>query len=134
MNAPALMLMPLIPAREYDPVLGVNDIRTPREIAESRAAPRTVTTKVRYPDFSIRSRSTSLPVGIDDGERIGENHRPVLAVVPEEHKAFAIGHAAVRLLLGGGLIKRFQFVDQPLDHRQSFAPERRIAGIEAKGF
>jgi DNA polymerase IV len=32
---------------------------------------RTVTTKVRYPDFSIRSRSTSLPVGIDDGERIG---------------------------------------------------------------
>jgi DNA polymerase IV len=33
---------------------------------------RTITTKVRYPDFSIRSRSTSLPVGIDDGERIGE--------------------------------------------------------------
>ena len=33
---------------------------------------RTVTTKVRYPDFSIRSRSTSLPVGIDDGERIGQ--------------------------------------------------------------
>ena len=33
---------------------------------------RTVTTKVRYPDFSIRSRSTSLPVGIDDAERIWE--------------------------------------------------------------
>jgi DNA polymerase-4 len=33
---------------------------------------RTVTTKVRYPDFSIRSRSTSLAVGIDDGERIWE--------------------------------------------------------------
>ncbi len=32
---------------------------------------RTVTTKVRYPDFSIRSRSASLPVGTDDGERIG---------------------------------------------------------------
>jgi DNA polymerase-4 len=32
---------------------------------------RTVTTKVRYPDFSIRSRSTSLAVGTDDGERIG---------------------------------------------------------------
>ena len=31
---------------------------------------RTVTTKVRYPDFSIRSRSTSLAVGIDDAERI----------------------------------------------------------------
>jgi DNA polymerase-4 len=33
---------------------------------------RTVTTKVRYPDFAIRTRSSSLPVGIDDAERIGE--------------------------------------------------------------
>src|SRR5688500_10210751 len=33
---------------------------------------RTVTTKVRYSDFSIRSRSTSIPVGTDDGERIAE--------------------------------------------------------------
>jgi DNA polymerase-4 len=33
---------------------------------------RTVTTKVRYPDFAIRTRSTSLPVGIADAERIGE--------------------------------------------------------------
>jgi DNA polymerase-4 len=33
---------------------------------------RTVTTKLRYPDFSIRTRSTSLPVGTDDGVRIGE--------------------------------------------------------------
>jgi DNA polymerase IV len=33
---------------------------------------RTVTTKVRYPDFSIRSRSTTLPVGIDDADRIWE--------------------------------------------------------------
>ncbi len=33
---------------------------------------RTVTTKVRYPDFSIRTRSTSLPVGTDDGGRIAE--------------------------------------------------------------
>jgi DNA polymerase-4 len=33
---------------------------------------RTVTTKVRYTDFSIRSRSTSLRVGIDDGEQIGD--------------------------------------------------------------
>jgi DNA polymerase IV len=33
---------------------------------------RTVTTKLRYADFSIRSRSTSLDVGIDDGEQIGE--------------------------------------------------------------
>ena len=33
---------------------------------------RTVTTKVRYPDFAIRSRSTSLPVGTDDADRITE--------------------------------------------------------------
>ena len=32
---------------------------------------RTVTTKLRYADFSIRSRSTSLAVGIDDAEQIG---------------------------------------------------------------
>jgi DNA polymerase-4 len=33
---------------------------------------RTVTAKLRYADFSIRSRSTSLDVGIDDPERIGD--------------------------------------------------------------
>jgi DNA polymerase IV len=33
---------------------------------------RTVTTKVRYSDFSIRSRSSSIPVGTDDAERIAE--------------------------------------------------------------
>ena len=33
---------------------------------------RTVTAKLRYGDFSIRSRSTSLDVGIDDAGRIGE--------------------------------------------------------------
>jgi DNA polymerase-4 len=33
---------------------------------------RTVTTKLRYPDFAIRTRSSSLPVGTDDGERIAE--------------------------------------------------------------
>jgi DNA polymerase-4 len=33
---------------------------------------RTVTTKLRYADFSIRSRSTSLDVGIDDAEQIAE--------------------------------------------------------------
>jgi len=35
-------------------------------------AARTVTAKLRYPDFSIRSRSLSLPVGTADGERIGD--------------------------------------------------------------
>jgi DNA polymerase IV len=33
---------------------------------------RTVTTKVRYPDFAIRSRSTTLSVGTDDADRIWE--------------------------------------------------------------
>ncbi len=33
---------------------------------------RTVTTKVRYPDFAIRSRSTSLAIGTDDADRIAE--------------------------------------------------------------
>jgi DNA polymerase-4 len=33
---------------------------------------RTVTTKLRYPDFSIRSRSTTSPVGSADAKRIGE--------------------------------------------------------------
>jgi DNA polymerase-4 len=33
---------------------------------------RTVTTKLRYPDFSIVTRSHSLPVGTDDGLQIGE--------------------------------------------------------------
>jgi DNA polymerase-4 len=33
---------------------------------------RTVTTKLRYPDFSIRTRSTSLAVGTDDANRIGD--------------------------------------------------------------
>jgi DNA polymerase IV len=33
---------------------------------------RTVTAKVRYPDFAIRSRSTSLPVATDNAVRIGD--------------------------------------------------------------
>jgi DNA polymerase-4 len=47
-----------------------------REVAEQlqktgRTA-RTVTAKLRYADFSIRSRSTSLDVGIDDAEQIAD--------------------------------------------------------------
>jgi DNA polymerase-4 len=45
-----------------------------REVAEQLQkrgqVARTVTTKLRYADFSIRSRSTSLDVGIDDAEQI----------------------------------------------------------------
>ncbi len=51
-------------------------LRLSEHVAERLAAAgqtgRTVTTKVRYPDFSIRSRSTSLAVGIADAERIWE--------------------------------------------------------------
>jgi DNA polymerase-4 len=43
-----------------------------QRLADAGQTSRTVTTKVRYPDFSIRSRSTTLPVGIDDAERIWE--------------------------------------------------------------
>jgi DNA polymerase-4 len=32
---------------------------------------RTVTAKLRYADFSIRTRSTTLPAAVDEGERIG---------------------------------------------------------------
>lgn len=35
-------------------------------------AGRTITTKVRYPDFSIRSRSSTVAAGLDDGAAIGE--------------------------------------------------------------
>ena len=41
-------------------------------LARKGQTARTVTTKLRYPDFSIRTRSTSLPVGTDDASRIGE--------------------------------------------------------------
>jgi DNA polymerase IV len=41
-------------------------------LTETGQAARTVTTKVRYPDFSIRSRSKTLPAGVDDGDAIGE--------------------------------------------------------------
>jgi DNA polymerase IV len=47
-----------------------------REVAEHLEkrgqVARTVTTKLRYADFSIRSRSTSLDVGIDDAEQIAD--------------------------------------------------------------
>src|SRR6187200_3415527 len=46
--------------------------RLAEHLQRSGETARTVTTKVRYPDFAIRSRSTSLPVGTDDPERIGE--------------------------------------------------------------
>jgi DNA polymerase-4 len=46
--------------------------RLAAHLVSSGDAARTVTTKVRYPDFSIRSRSTTLPAGVDDAETIGD--------------------------------------------------------------
>jgi DNA polymerase-4 len=41
-------------------------------LAGKQQTARTVTAKLRYPDFAIRTRSTSLPVGTADAARIGE--------------------------------------------------------------
>jgi len=46
--------------------------RVAAHLARSGESARTVTTKVRYPDFAIRSRSTTLAAGIDDADTIGE--------------------------------------------------------------
>jgi DNA polymerase IV len=40
-------------------------------LTRTNQAARTITTKVRYPDFSIRSRSSTVPAGLDDGTAIG---------------------------------------------------------------
>lgn len=47
-------------------------LRVATHLQESGQVARTVTTKLRYPDFSIRSRSTTLAAGLADGERIGQ--------------------------------------------------------------
>ena len=39
---------------------------------DSGLSGRTVTTKLRYGDFSIRTRSTTLPAGVDEADVIGE--------------------------------------------------------------
>jgi DNA polymerase-4 len=46
-------------------------LRVADRLQQGGQAARTVTTKLRYPDFSIRSRSTTLAGGFADGERIG---------------------------------------------------------------
>src|SRR5437660_7600030 len=45
--------------------------RVAEHLKKTGRTARTVSTKLRYTDFSIRSRSTSMRVGIDDGEEIG---------------------------------------------------------------
>jgi DNA polymerase-4 len=43
-----------------------------RQLRADGKTARTITAKLRYADFSIRSRSTSLSVGTDDGDEIAE--------------------------------------------------------------
>jgi DNA polymerase IV len=47
-------------------------VRLGEHLVRTGQAARTVTTKVRYPDFAIRSRSSTLAGGLDDGAAIGE--------------------------------------------------------------
>jgi DNA polymerase IV len=47
-------------------------VRVAGHLQETGRTARTVTTKLRYTDFSIRSRSTSLRIGIDDETEIAE--------------------------------------------------------------
>ena len=46
--------------------------RLAERLTATGEAARTVTTKVRYPDFAIRSRSSTLPAGTDDAGTIGD--------------------------------------------------------------
>ena len=52
--------------------------RLGRHLQREGMAARTVTAKLRYGDFSIRSRSTSLDVGIGDPVRIVDLARALL--------------------------------------------------------
>jgi DNA polymerase-4 len=47
-------------------------VRLGDHLTRTNQAARTVTTKVRYPDFSIRSRSSTVAAGLDDGAAIGD--------------------------------------------------------------
>ena len=46
--------------------------RLGEHLVRTGQAGRTITTKVRYPDFAIRSRSSTVAAGLDDGAAIGD--------------------------------------------------------------
>jgi DNA polymerase-4 len=46
--------------------------RLAEQLSATGEAARTISTKVRYPDFAIRSRATTLLAGVDDAATIGE--------------------------------------------------------------
>ncbi len=66
--------------------------RLAEKLRRGGQAARTVSTKLRYPDFATRSRSQTLTVGTDDAERIGELACPLL------HPALAERPGALRLV------------------------------------
>src|ERR671936_820819 len=78
--------------------------RVAAHLARNGQTARTVTTKLRYGDFSIRSRSTSLRIGIDDPAQIGELACALL------DRALADRPGALRLVGVG--------VSGPATHRQ----------------
>ncbi|MDQ4030520.1 MAG: DNA polymerase IV [Actinomycetota bacterium] len=95
--------------------------RLAEHLSASGRTARTVTTKVRYPDFAIRSRSTSLPVGTDDAERIGELACALL------DRALADRAGALRLVgVGVSGFEPFQQLSLPLT-----ASERASSSLPA---
>jgi DNA polymerase IV len=59
------------PARLHEELRRMSD-RLADHLARNGQAARTVTTKLRYADFSIRTRSLTLDVAVDDAETIGQ--------------------------------------------------------------
>jgi DNA polymerase-4 len=57
---------------ELDAELKRMSERMAERLRDRGLAARTVTTKLRYPDFQTRSRSATLPVATDEAERIAE--------------------------------------------------------------
>jgi DNA polymerase-4 len=86
--------------------------RLAEHLRERGQTARTVTTKLRYPDFAIRTRSTSLAAGTDDAARIGELACALLDRAlrdrPGPLRLVGVGlsglaqHAQLELTLGGG--------------------------------
>jgi DNA polymerase-4 len=59
------------PARLYEELRRMSE-RLSEHLRSDGQAARTVTTKLRYADFSIRTRSLTLDVAVDDAETIGD--------------------------------------------------------------
>jgi DNA polymerase-4 len=59
------------PARLYDELRRMSQ-RLAEHLRREDQAARTVTTKLRYADFSIRTRSLTLDVAVDDAQTIGD--------------------------------------------------------------